>query len=75
MPRVGMIHVTLQGSFGTTAKVFLAHDKGHAAAIGEAIKLLSTKLPKAVKLDHEMHARQDFPKDGFQLKGKGEADE
>lgn len=69
---MGIITVTLQGSFGSPrSKNFSAMGGGHAQAIAEAIKfLVEEEMPKAIKNDHECHRDGIEPSEGFGKLGK-----
>jgi hypothetical protein len=64
---MGAINITLAGSFGNhRSKQFSAMEKGHAAAVSEAIKYLAeVELPKAIENDHRCHADGIEPSAGF----------
>lgn len=64
---MGMISVTLGGSFGSTrTKQFTAMKVGHAQAIADVIKyLVEVEMPKAIKNDHECQKDGIEPSDGF----------
>jgi hypothetical protein len=64
---MGQITIQLHGSFGALrSKTFSAMDKGHAAAIAEAIGYLAeVEMPKAIKNDHECHRDNIEPRMGF----------
>lgn len=68
---MGYINVEIGGSFGNTkphsngSKQFSALTLGHAAAIGQAIDYLSSLLPRAIDLDHRLHATRAMPSQGF----------
>lgn len=63
---MGMITVTLQGSFSFSTKQFSAQGKGHAFAIAEAIRWLAEEeLPKAIVNDHKCHKEGIQPVLGF----------
>lgn len=69
---MGMITVTLNGSFGFSTKQFTAVTGGHAQAIGDAIKhLVEVELPRAIKNDHECHRDGIEPNEGFGRLGVG----
>ena len=69
---MGMITVSFKGSFklgdGQYDKTFSAHTRGHANAIGEAIKWLAELLPGAIRQDHQLHESRVKPEDNFGLK-------
>jgi hypothetical protein len=65
---MGMITVTVQGSFGRMngTKTFSAMDHGHADAVAKAIEFMAKDLlPFATGLDHDIHAEGDKPSKGF----------
>lgn len=64
---MGTITITMNGSFGGyRSKTVSAMQKGHAAAVAEAIDYLATEeLPKAIKNDHECHSAGLEPEAGF----------
>ncbi len=63
---MGMITVTLQGSFGFSTKQFSAMTGGHAQAIADAIRhLAEVEMPKAIRNDHECHRDGVEPSEGF----------
>lgn len=63
---MGMITITLNGSFSFSTKQFSAQGKGHAFAIAEAIRWLAEEeLPKAIVNDHECHRDGIEPGLGF----------
>jgi hypothetical protein len=63
---MGMLTINLQGSFGNGQAKFSAMDKGHAAAVAEAIEYLSrVEMPKAIENDHRCHADGMEPGKGF----------
>lgn len=78
---MGVVNITLQGSFGRSAHSTSALEGGHAAAIGRAIEFLAQQLPRAIELDHKLHTdgerppRADFGKraepQGFAPNGEG----
>lgn len=68
---MGMLQITLSGSFGHASAQFSAMDKGHAAAIAEAIEyLVKVEMPKAIRNDHQCHAEGLEPGQGFAGLGK-----
>lgn len=68
---MGMLTINLQGSFGNASAKFSAMDKGHAAAVAEAIDYLAkVELPKAIANDHRCHAEGIEPAQGFAGAGK-----
>lgn len=58
---MGMVKVSLAGSFRPVIAEFCAMDGGHANAIQRAIKFLVGELPRAIQQDHELHDRGDRP--------------
>lgn len=65
---MGMITVTVQGSFGKNnqTRQFSAMKSGHAAAIADAISFLSGELlPDAISLDHQLANEGESPSEGF----------
>ncbi len=69
---MGMLTITLQGSFGNyRTKTFSAMKVGHAGAIAEALKYLAgEELPLAIRNDHECHKDGIEPSEGFAGTGK-----
>jgi len=69
---MGMITITIQGSFGAArTERFSAMKIGHAGAVAEAIKyLVEHEMPKAIKNDHECQKDGIEPSDGFGGLGK-----
>ena len=67
---MGMVSITMKGSFPYKEKTFSAMKHGHAAAVSEAIAWLSKDiLPKAIRQDHDLHERGEKPAERF---GHGE---
>lgn len=63
---MGMINITLVGSFGSAGSTFGAQKSGHAQAVREAINWLSGEvLRKAIEQDHRLQAENVFPDDRF----------
>jgi hypothetical protein len=64
---MGMITITLQGSFGHyRSKTFTAMEVGHAGAVAEAIRYLaSEEMPQAINNDHGCHRDGIEPSKGF----------
>lgn len=64
---MGMIKIEIVGSFKVGAIAnFPAQYTGHADAVAQAIAYLSgTVLPLAIKQDHELHADNQKPENGF----------
>lgn len=76
---MGLIRVTLDGSFQKLSHPHVheesAMDSGHAIAVANLIGWLSdVVLPKAIRLDHQLHEQRSFPRDRF-LAIKAQADE
>jgi len=69
---MGMLTITLQGSFGNyRTKNFSAMKVGHAGAIAEALQYLAAEeLPRAIRNDHDCHKDGIEPSEGFAGKGK-----
>jgi hypothetical protein len=67
---MGMITITLNGSFGHRSQTFSAMDQGHAAAVAKAIGWLADRtMQEAIINDHRCHADGIEPKDGFAAAG------
>ncbi len=69
---MGMISISVQGSFGSSncTKQFTAMTHGHASAVADAIAFLSgSLLPNAISLDHEIANDGDGPDRGFGSRG------
>lgn len=68
---MGIVRIELLGSFwanddGSRLRSFSASDHGHADAIAQAIAYLASEaLPNAIRLDHELHGRGEFPDGPF----------
>lgn len=63
---MGMINISLSGSFGNNRSTFKAQKSGHAQAIREAINWLSGDILKnAIEQDHRLHLNGEFPEDRF----------
>ena len=63
---MGQITIIMNGSFGHRQMDFSAMEKGHAAAVGEAIQYLSrAELFRAIELDHKCHSEGIQPKMGY----------
>ena len=63
---MGMIKIELMGSFGTRRNTFAAQTRGHAHAIAEAMEWLARcELPRAIRMDHDLHDEDERPADGF----------
>lgn len=59
---MGMIHITMKGSFYNTGeRSFSAEEGGHATGIQRAIAYLNGELLSAIKLDHSLHDTGDRP--------------
>lgn len=58
---MGVVTVTLQGSFGSKLFTSTALEGGHAAALGRAINYLSLQLPASITLDHALHDQNETP--------------
>ena len=74
---MGMIQISVQGSFGRKngSKTFSAMKHGHADAVAQAIEYLSKELlPFATALDHQLHTEGASPNKGFDRE-KTEKDE
>ncbi len=67
---MGMITITLNGSFGHKSQTFSAQEEGHAAAIAHAINWLSSgPMQEAIINDHRCHADGIEPSKGFAQAG------
>ncbi|KKN96708.1 hypothetical protein LCGC14_0163520 [marine sediment metagenome] len=63
---MGLIKIETMGSFPQRKETFSAMDHGHARAVADAIKWLSTVvLPAAIRQDHTFHAEGAEPEKGF----------
>ncbi len=63
---MGMINIVTAGSFPQRAITFSAIDHGHASAVAEAIKWLSSEvLPEAIRQDHDLHTEGASPEKNF----------
>ena len=64
---MGTINISVQGSFRKpTTRLFSAMHGGHAMAVSEAIKFLSSELlPDAIEQDHDLHEDGVKPEVGF----------
>ena len=62
---MGVIKITLDGSFGHDNTVISAMEHGHARAISDAIKFLNQKLPNAIRQDHDLHEAGQKPQKNF----------
>lgn len=59
---MGEIVITTRGSFSKGGtQVETAKIGGHAAAIGRAIEYLSSMLPAAIRIDHDLHNQNVHP--------------
>lgn len=60
---MGQIRIVVAGSFAPNEwKDFSAMEYGHADAVAKAIKWLADEvLPKAIRLDHELHDKNARP--------------
>lgn len=59
---MGMVRVQIRGSFGNRPDAeYSAMEGGHAMAITRAISYLTSELPAAIKLDHQLAATGDKP--------------
>lgn len=67
---MGMIRISVDGSFGKPVeKTFSAMTNGHADCVAQAIEYLAGDLlPEATALDHELHADNAHPEQGFRRK-------
>lgn len=66
---MGMINVTLSGSFGNDGNTFRAQTSGHAQAVREVINWLSGDiLKKAIEQDHQLQTENCYPDDKFNIK-------
>lgn len=52
---MGMVTVTLNGSFGDKIVSLSAEEGGHAHALTRAIAFLVRQLPEAIRNDHKLH--------------------
>lgn len=67
---MGMIRIIVSGSFDNPdTREFSAMKAGHAAALGEAIKYLTSLLPDAIHNDHQCQFDNEFPEDRFGING------
>lgn len=67
---MGMLRIEAAGSFPRQDRTFSAMDKGHAHAVAEAIKFLSTEvLPEAIERDHRLQSEGSTPRLGFDRGG------
>jgi hypothetical protein len=64
---MGAIRIEVGGSFKPNdEKSFSAMEHGHADAVAKAIKWLSDEvLPKAIRLDHDLHESDNKPNGPF----------
>jgi hypothetical protein len=64
---MGMIEISVRGSFQPgDHKRFSAMQYGHADAVARAIEWLSSEvLPRAIRLDHELHTHGEKPEGPF----------
>ena len=65
---MGLIRIQVVGSFGDKngTKEFTALTHGHAHAVADALKYLSSKLlPHAVNIDHKLQDEGFKPSEGF----------
>ena len=63
---MGIIKITTSGSFTRhQTKRFSAPRHGHARALADAILYLSTLLPEAIRLDHDLHEQGHAPDHPF----------
>lgn len=68
---MGMLKITLHGSFGNNESIFSAQDSSHAQAVREAINWLSGNvLEAAIRQDHKLQAENQYPTDRFELIGE-----
>ena len=60
---MGKIEVTFSGSFGNRDFRFSesAQAGGHAAALGRVIGELASRMPEAIRKDHELHDQDERP--------------
>ena len=59
---MGMVNITIQGSFGRPVnKTFSAEEGGHALAITRAIQTLIEELPNAIRVDHRLARMNEVP--------------
>jgi len=64
---MGMITIQLAGSFGIRSKTFKAITNGHAHAVAQALKWLSSDvLPDSIAQDHKLHDQGCKPEEGFE---------
>ncbi len=64
---MGIINITVEGSFRKpTTRQFSAMHGGHAKAVADAIEFLSGELlPAAIRQDHELRDKEEYPEVGF----------
>lgn len=63
---MGMITITLNGSFGSRTQTFSAQSQGHAAAVAKAIDwMASGPMQEAIANDHRCHEDGIEPSEGF----------
>jgi hypothetical protein len=59
---MGMVVVQIRGSFGNKPDAsYSAMEGGHAMAITRAIGYLTSQLPSAIKLDHQLQTDNERP--------------
>lgn len=59
---MGIVRIEIAGSFGSPhSATFTALKGGHAFALQQAIQMLVRELPRAIQLDHELHAQGQKP--------------
>lgn len=59
---MGMVSVTIKGSFGDKGtSEFSAEEGGHAYALTRAISYLMLQMGDAIKMDHMLHGQGTHP--------------
>ena len=58
---MGLIRVSMEGTFPTRKATFNGREGGHAMAISRAIEFLNSQLPWAIERDHCLHDKGDRP--------------
>ena len=59
---MGMVNISIQGSFGRpVSKSFSAMEGGHVMALARAIQALTSEIPHAIQLDHQLAQSGEKP--------------